>query len=385
MESLVEAYRGKRVLVTGHTGFKGSWLAYWLHRMGAEVYGISRKPHTVPSHYKMLLKGVLRNREHHFDIRDFNLLRETFISFQPEVVFHLAANAIVARTFGEPRETFESNVMGAVNLLEACRLTPSVKAVVMITTDKVYANREWRWAYRENDELGGLDPYSASKVCVEHVIECYRSQFFPGIATARAGNVIGGGDWAEKRLIPDIVRATVESRAVEIHTPYATRPWQHVLEPLYGYLLLGKRLMEGNVSPMLEFNTELLSDPIPTDCWPNKIFWTKNAPAVSYIPAQQFNKAWNFGPDGEMTVLDVLKVAKSAWPKIEYVVKEKETHPSMVQLLKIDSTESRTKLGWRPRWDMETAIHKSIEWYRQYYENGIVMTDKQIDEYEEGL
>jgi len=346
MNGLAETYRNRRVLVTGHTGFKGSWLAYWLHRMGAKVCGISRPPHTNPCHYTLLKLRERIEEESWVELNDHAYTQDFFSVYRPEIVFHLAANAIVARTFHEPRETFESNVMGAVNLLEACRLTPSVKAVVMITTDKVYANREWRWAYRENDELGGLDPYSASKVCVEHVIECYRSQFFPNIATARAGNVIGGGDWAYKRLIPDIVRATVEGKPVEIHTPNATRPWQHVLEPLYGYLLLGQRLVEDGSG---------------------------------------FNRAWNFGPDGEMTVLDVLKVAKSVWPRIEYVVKEEETHPSMVQLLKIDSTEGRTKLGWRPRWDMEEAIRKTIKWYMAYYEGGLVRTEQDIRDYEVAL
>lgn len=352
MNGLHDCYKGKRVLVTGHTGFKGSWLAYWLTKMGAEVYGFGRLPHTYPNHHSITNHDNWKLHGQYYGdlVSEWRHVTERFSTWQPDIVFHLAANAIVAKTFDEPRETFESNVMGAVNILEACRLTPSVKAVVMITTDKVYSNKEWKWGYRENDELGGLDPYSASKVCVEHVIECYRSQFFPNIATARAGNVIGGGDWAYKRLIPDIVRATVEGKPVEIHTPYATRPWQHVLEPLYGYLLLGKKLLDGNHNTL-----------------------------------DNFNRAWNFGPEGEMTVLDVLDVAHRVWAKIEYVVKEEETHPSMVTLLKIDSTEARNVLGWKPRWDMEHAVGRAIRWYREFYEEGKVITDEQIRDYEEGL
>jgi CDP-glucose 4,6-dehydratase len=337
MENLVNAYKDKKVLVTGHTGFKGSWLCQWLVNLGADVYGLSRKPHTEPNHYDIL--GLCsRVTEKHGNIQEnYNMIEH----WKPDIVFHLAANAIVARTFHEPLETFESNVMGAVHLLEACRNVEKPPVIVMITTDKVYANKEWGWGYRENDELGGLDPYSASKVCVEHVIECYRSQFLPMIATARAGNVIGGGDWAYARLIPDIVRATIAGQEVEIHTPNATRPWQHVLEPLCGYLMLGARLMNGE---------------------------------------QEIARNWNFGPVGEMTVLDVLKEAQQVWPEVKFIVKEQETHPSMVQLLKIDSTEARKKLGWTPQWTMRTAVRTAMYWYKHFYD-GMVLTNEQINSY----
>jgi CDP-glucose 4,6-dehydratase len=345
---MFEIYKGKKVLVTGCCGFKGSWLCHWLDKLGADVLCYGHKPRTQPNHL-----GVLSPDASFIDVDllDYKMLTQC-LELQPDIIFHLAAKAIVARTFHEPRETFENNVMGTVNLLEACRQQPSIKGIVMITTDKVYSNKEWDWGYRENDELGGLDPYSASKVCIEHVIECYRTQFIPNIATARAGNVIGGGDWSEKRLIPDIVRATAEGKEVEIHTPNATRPWQHVLEALCGYLMLGEKLL-----------TVYNYEPVPGG----------------------FNHAWNFGPEGEMTVLDILKVAQDVWPKVRYVVKEEETHPSMVQLLKIDSTEARKKLGWKPVWNMETAVKQSIGWYRSYYEHGHIDTDNNIKQYEEDM
>ena len=335
---MFEIYKDKRVLITGATGFKGSWLMLWLNKLGADTRGFSLHPPTEKSHFELLeLDSIIG------DLRSMHHITGFVREFKPQIVFHLAASAIVANTFKDPQGTFDNNVMGAVNILEAVRQTDSSTPVVMITTDKVYANKEWGWGYRENDELGGLDPYSASKVCVEHVIECYRSQFTPYIATARAGNVIGGGDWAYKRLIPDIVRATVKGEAVEVHTPHATRPWQHVLEPLAGYLTLGERL--------------LLGDRMAAD-------------------------RWNFGPEGEMTVLDILKIAKEEWPEVDYIVKEEETHPSMVQLLKIDSSRSRKELGWKPVWDMDMAVRRTILWYCQYYKGGLISTEGDIVDYE---
>jgi CDP-glucose 4,6-dehydratase len=357
---MFEIYKGKKVLVTGCCGFKGSWLTRWLEKLGADVYGFGRPPRNNPNHFELLgntrldwvngIDGVC-------DLTSYNAIKNRIDKIQPDLVFHLAAKAIVARTFTEPRETFENNVMGTVNLLEACRNKSSIKGIVLITTDKVYANKEWDWGYRENDQLGGLDPYSASKVCIEHVIECYRTQFLPMIATARAGNVIGGGDWAEKRLIPDIARATARGEVVEIHTPNATRPWQHVLEPLQGYLLLGEKLLKSH----------------------------GEAPYLSQAMYKDISKPWNFGPEGEMTVLDILKIAQEVWPKVRYEVKEEETHPSMVQLLKIDSTEARKVLGWKPVWGMKDAVARSISWYKWFYEHGAINTDMDIDVYETRL
>ena len=336
-----DIYKGKKVLVTGHCGFKGSWIFRWLEKLGAIGIGYGHRPRTVPNHFQLLYPQYDQYRKD--DLLDFGQLTGTIDTFKPDLVIHLAAKAIVARTFHEPRETFENNVMGTVNLLEACRLQQSVKGIVMVTSDKVYSNKEWDWGYRENDELDGEDPYSVSKVCIEHIIKCYRTQFFPMIATARAGNVIGGGDWAEKRLIPDIARATAEGREVEIHTPNATRPWQHTLEPLSGYLMLGQKLLEGK---------------------------------------QEFATNWNFGPEGEMTVLDILKVAQEVWPKVRYVVKEEETHPSMTILLRIDSTEARKILKWKPQLKMNNAVRWAVEWYRDFYEKGQINTDADIRAYE---
>ncbi len=332
-------YKGKKVLVTGHNGFKGSWLTLWLERLGAEVIGYGHPPDTQPNHISLL---QLQNQFTPADLLEKDKLIDVVRDTKPDLVIHLAAKAIVARTFEEPQETFENNVMGAVNILESCRKTPSIKGIVMITTDKVYEDKNWQWGYREVDELGGYDPYSASKVCVEQVIQTYRKSFGLNIATARAGNVIGGGDWSYKRLIPDIVRATNNGKKVVIHTPNATRPWQHVLEPLKGYLMLGQRILEG---------------------WDVK-------------------SAWNFGPDGEMTVLEVLELAKSVWPKIDWEIDDTPTHPNMVYLLKIDSTKSRKELGWSPTWDMGLAVRKTIKWYKDFYENGIISSDDNITEYE---
>jgi len=338
---MLEIYQGRRVLVTGATGFKGSWLMKWLGKLDADVAGISLMPPSDPSHYNLL--GLDKKKSFICDIQDYNATRYVFNEHQPEIVFHLAASAIVAKTFDEPRETFINNISTATNILEACRVTKSVKALVIITTDKVYKNNEWNWAYRENDSLGGDDPYSSSKVCIEEIIKCYRQHFFPMIATARAGNVICGGDWGAYRLIPDIIRATSKGETVIIKTPEATRPWQHVLEPLYGYLLLGEKLLRGET---------------------------------------QYATNWNFGPStGEMTVLEILKTAQKSWPEIKYEVVPQMTHPSMVTLLKIDSTESKKKLGWETIWPMERSVLETIDWYFEYYKNGNVITDRQINDY----
>ena len=333
-------YSGKTVLVTGHAGFKGSWLCLWLQRLGANVIGYGRAPRTEPNHY-----DILGGSADHWarDLLDFPMLQSVINLEQPDLVIHLAAKAIVARTFLEPRETFENNIMGTVNLLEAVRLCPSVKGVVAVTTDKIYEDKNWQWGYRENDEMGGEIPYDASKVCVENVIRCYRESYGVHIATARAGNVIGGGDWSEKRLIPDIVRSAAAGEKVIVHTPQSTRPWQHVLEPLSGYLMLGQRILEG-----------------------------KNV-----------NGAWNFGPDGDaMSVLDILKTAKIYWPKIDWEVDNTPTHPKMVYLLRIDNSKAKDELGWRPAYNMKTAVKKTIEWYKDFYEHGLISSESDIIDYQ---
>lgn len=336
---MFDIYRGKKILITGHTGVKGSWLAYWLCRQGAEVYGLSHPPHTTPSHYKLLdLHSKLAGDVH----ADISLVEE-INSISPDIVFHLAARAIVARTFIEPEYAIQSTVMGATHILELCRTCPSVKGIVVVTSDKIYSDKNWNWGYRENDEKGGADPYSTSKICVEYISECYRKSFNMNIAVARAGNILAGGDWTEKRILPDIARATSKGEKVIVHTPSATRPFQHVLEALTGYLTLGKAILEG----------------------------------------RDVNGAWNFGPGGEpLTVLQVLQIAKSVWPAVDWDFDDTPTHPGMVYLLKIDSTKSKKELGWRPVWDMEQAVAQSILWYEAYYKTGEVSTDLDIDEYE---
>ena len=332
-------YKGKKVLVTGHTGTKGGWLAYWLHLMGAKVYGISHPPQTKPSHYELLDLHSMLEGDVHADISEI----EEINSISPDIVFHLAARAIIARTFLEPEYAIQCTVMGATHILELCRTCPSVKGIVMVTSDKIYSDKNWNWGYRENDEKGGTDPYSTSKICVEYISECYRKSFGLNIAVARAGNILCGGDYTEKRLLPDIARATAKGEKVIIHTPNATRPFQYVLEALSGYLTLGKAILEG----------------------------------------RDVNGAYNFGPDGDsLTVLEVLQIAKSVWPAIDWEVDDTPTHPGMVYLLKIDSTKAKKELGWKPKWDMDHAVRMATLWYQIYYETGHIMTEQDIRDYE---
>jgi len=334
-------YKNKKVLITGHVGTKGTWLSLWLHRMGAKVYGISHPPRTEPSHYKLLNMHSLLNGDIHNDISTIN----TITDISPDIVFHLAARAIVARTFMEPEYTIQCTVMGATHILELCRTCPSVKGIVVVTSDKIYSDKNWNWGYRENDEKGGSDPYSTSKVCVEYISECYRKSFGLNIAVARAGNILSGGDWTEKRLLPDIARATAKNEAVIVHTPNATRPFQHTLDALHGYLLLGQHILEG----------------------------------------KDVNRAWNFGPDGDMSVLEILQISKNIWPKVKWEIDNLPTHPHMVYLLKIDSTESKKLLGWKPVWNMRQAVEQSIGWYRSYYQDGYISTEDNIKQYEEDM
>ncbi|HPE06272.1 MAG TPA: CDP-glucose 4,6-dehydratase [Smithellaceae bacterium] len=335
-----DIYKGMNVMVTGAYGFKGTWLSFWLERLGANVTRYGHAPRLMALNHHSLLGGALVRGS---DMLDYAMLEDAITTCRPEIIFHLAAKALVIEGFQAPGKTFENNIMAAVNLMDICKKQPFIKGIVLITTDKVYEDKNWIWGYRENDTLGGSDPYSASKVAVEHAAACYRKNFFPMIAVARAGNVIGGGDWSDYRLIPDMVKAAAVGHEVEINTPNATRPWQHVLEPLSGYLMLGMKLLEGD---------------------------------------EQYAREWNFGPTGEMTVLQVLEMAQQSWNKIQYRVNEIERHKGMVNLLKIDSTLAHSELGWRNRWDQKLAIEKTIEWYRDYYTKGLVNTPDDIDQYE---
>jgi CDP-glucose 4,6-dehydratase len=344
------AYSSRKVLITGHTGFKGSWLAFWLKQLGAIVCGYSLAPDTNPSHFSLLdlnINSIIA------DIRNFHELTKCFQTFQPEIVFHLAAQSLVRRSYRKPLETFETNVMGTANVIEACRTTGSVKVAVIVTSDKCYQNNEWQRGYRESDPMGGHDPYSASKGCAELVTAAYRDSFFvqnigtqryPLIATVRAGNVIGGGDWAEDRLIPDVIRAASSNKKVIIRNPQAVRPWQHVLEPLSGYLMLGQRLLEG-----------------------------KSA----------FAEAWNFGPSDEdaLTVREVLERLKTHWTGLDIVEVSKENQPHEARMLELDSSKARQKLGWRPVWDFGHTIEQTAKWYQTFYDRDIISTGADLSVY----
>jgi len=338
-------YRDKRVLITGHTGFKGSWLSLWLQELGADITGIALPPETSPNHWDLLQLTIDERR---FDIRDQDQVLAVFTEKQPEIVFHLAAQPLVRRSYREPLHTWSTNVMGTANLLEACRLCPSVRAIVVVTTDKCYENQEWPWGYRENDPLGGHDPYSASKASTELLAESYRDAFFqatkgPLLATARAGNVIGGGDWSEDRLIPDVVRAIAKNTTLDIRSPRAIRPWQHVLESLQGYLLLGSRLYEGDT---------------------------------------QAAQAWNFGPaaDSNRSVADVMSALNNHWPQFHWKTNG-DAHPHETQILALDSTKARQGLGWHPVWNFEQTIAKTAAWYSAQWQDKIAISRAQLQEY----
>jgi len=344
-------YHDRRVLVTGHTGFKGSWLALWLTTLGADVVGYALPAPTEPNHFDCLgldLKSIAA------DIRDEKKLIAVFKEHAPEIVFHLAAQPIVRASFQDPVETFSTNVLGTVHVLQAARACEKVRAVVNITSDKCYENREWPWGYRESDPVGGYDPYSASKGCAEIVTSCWRNSFFnPNlygkshrmlIASCRAGNVIGGGDWAVDRLLPDIVRAASHTEKVKLRNPQAMRAWQHVLEPLSGYLLLGQKLLDGQA---------------------------------------QFAEAWNFGPseDGHATVDEIVDQARRWWPKIEAERCRTADQPHEADILRLDCSKALVRLKWRPVWDAMTAVEKTILWYRGFYEGGRVASADDLQSY----
>jgi CDP-glucose 4,6-dehydratase len=338
-------YRGRRVLVTGHTGFKGSWLALWLTRLGAQVSGIALPPATQPNHWDLL---GLDSDVHCVDIRDAAALAQCIAALQPEIVFHLAAQPLVRVSYRDPSVTWATNVGGTVNLLEACRHTASVQAIVVVTTDKCYENLESAQGYRETDRLGGHDPYSASKAAAELAVASYRQSFFhtadgPLLASARAGNVIGGGDWSEDRLIPDLIRALTAGTALEIRSPHAVRPWQHVLDSLSGYLLLGQKLTERK---------------------------------------HGFAAAWNFGPAQHdcATVADVLARMQRHWPPLQWQVSQ-QNQPHETQLLQLDSSKAHEQLGWQPVWPLDTALAATAHWYRTQIEQQRIDSVMQLDDY----
>lgn len=347
-------WKGRRVFLTGHTGFKGSWLSLWLNKLGADVSGYALAPPTEPCLYNIckvdnLLSSVIA------DIRDGETLTKAMLASKPEIIIHMAAQPLVRDSYKDPVETYSTNIMGTVNLLEAVRHCKSVRAVLNVTTDKCYENKEWEWGYRENEPLGGYDPYSSSKACSELVTAAYRNSFFNvsdyeshgvAIASARAGNVIGGGDWAKDRLIPDCINALLKSEKVLIRNPYAIRPWQHVLEPLGGYLLLAQRL---------------------------------------YEKGPEYAEAFNFGPNESdaMPVEWIVKRICHNWGDGASYVVESGDHPHEANYLKLDCSKAKSKLGWAPQWDLEKSLEKIIEWVRVYQKKS-EMRDvclSQIEEY----
>ncbi|HCJ51649.1 MAG TPA: CDP-glucose 4,6-dehydratase [Gallionella sp.] len=350
-----EFWCGKRVLLTGHTGFKGSWLSLWLQSMGAQVVGYALAPPTEPSLFEVAGVGAGMTSVIG-DILDLEHLRSVFAEHKPEIVIHMAAQPLVRYSYAEPVETYSTNVMGTVNLLEAVRGTPGVKAVVNVTTDKCYENREWAWGYRENEAMGGYDPYSSSKGCAELVTAAYRNSFFnsatfnvkhsTAIASARAGNVIGGGDWAEDRLIPDIMRAITQGRSVTIRNPHAIRPWQHVLEPLSGYLKLAQKLYEEGAA---------------------------------------YAEGWNFGPNDEdaKPVQWIVEQLTQSWGEGASWLLDGGEHPHEAHYLKLDCSKAKGRLDWHPRWHLDEALKRIVDWQKQYlYGRDMrAVTIEQIDLY----
>lgn len=343
-------WRGKRVLVTGHTGFKGSWLCIWLQMLGAKAFGFALPSPTTPSLFGQakVAKGMTSTLG---DIRDFALVRETLEQVQPDIVIHMAAQPLVRYSYQKPIETYATNVMGTVHLLEAIRHNGSVKAVINVTTDKCYENKEWLWGYRENEPMGGHDPYSSSKACSELVTSAYRRSFYEqagvALASARAGNVIGGGDWSVDRLVPDILRAFETKTPVVIRSPNAIRPWQHVLEPLSGYLMLAQSM---------------------------------------YERGDQFSSAWNFGPNDEdvKPVQWIVEQMASRWGSDARWTLYDGDHPHEANTLKLDSSKAKTQLGWKPIWNLGQALEKIIDWQKAWIAgSGMrILCEQQITAYQ---
>lgn len=325
-------WRNKRVFLTGHTGFKGSWLSLWLNSLGAVVKGYSLPAPTSPSLFEEAKIEAVLFESVEGDIRDMDNLKQNMLDFNPDILIHMAAQPLVRFSYKDPIETYDVNVMGTVKVLEAARACKKLQAIVNITTDKCYENKEWVWGYRENEPMGGYDPYSSSKGCAELVTSAYRRSFLTdvgvGLASVRAGNVIGGGDWADDRLIPDILRAFEKNKPVIIRNPRSTRPWQHVLEPLSGYILLAEKL---------------------------------------YQCPKEYAEGWNFGPldDGAKPVDWILDQMTKKWPGSSWELDD-DSHPHEANFLKLDISKAKARLLWRPVWDLETTLSKIIQWHRAW-------------------
>lgn len=349
-------WQGKKVLITGHTGFKGSWLSLWLQSMGAHVVGYALQPPTTPSLFETarVAVGMVSITG---DVRNFDHLRSVIAEYAPEIIIHMAAQPLVRYSYINPIETYATNVMGTVHLLEAVRQIGGVKVIINVTSDKCYENQEWVWGYRESEPMGGHDPYSNSKGCSELVTSAFRNSFFNSadfyrhgvaLASVRAGNVIGGGDWAEDRLIPDIIRAIVQNRPIMIRNPHAIRPWQHVLEPLGGYLVLAQKLWE---------------------------------------QGQSHAEGWNFGPmeDDAKPVAWIVERVTELWGEGVHWVMDQGDHPHEAHHLKLDCAKAKTRLGWRPRWALEQTLPHVISWYKAYQGNEAMreFTLGQIESYKD--
>ncbi len=347
----LEYLKNRKVFVTGHTGFKGSWLIAMLRQLNCEVYGYALECTSDPNHF-----SLLKSNGHYVyaDIRDPNKLKQAVSESGAEIVFHLAAQSLVRPSYRDPRYTYEVNVMGSLNLLEAVRASPSVRAVVMVTTDKVYANREEHYAYREDDKLGGHDMYSSSKACCEILIDSYRLSFLKPdlvtenqqilLASLRAGNVIGGGDWSEDRLIPDLVRAAATKQTAKIRNPQAVRPWQHVLDCLNAYLIVGAELLKGN---------------------------------------REAAGSWNVAPEkaAVYAVENILTLSTQYWNEIKYTILPQQNAPHEANLLMLDNTKIKSKLNWTPVYSTQETVALTIEWYRKYYESGDCITERQVEKF----
>lgn len=350
----LEFWKGKRVFITGHTGFKGGWTSLWLQKLGANVKGYALESSTSVSFYDAA--KVADGIESQFgDVRDLDLLRKSMLAFAPEIVIHMAAQPLVRASYNDPVGTYQTNVMGTVNLFESVRSCDSVKAVVNVTTDKCYQNNEWEWGYRETEPMGGYDPYSNSKGCSELVSSAYRQSFFNqqsavSLASARAGNVIGGGDWSDDRLIPDALKAFDAHKPVVIRNPLAIRPWQHVLEPISGYLTLAEKLC---------------------------------------VVGDDFAEGWNFGPNEGDTkpVGEVMDYLVSNWPSGGTWVLDKYEQPHEAQLLKLDISKAKSRLKWEPKWSLDKALESIIQWHHSWLDGDEMQatTLNQIKEYENQL
>ena len=350
MSDVLNNFENKKVFITGHTGFKGTWLSFLLRELGADVMGYALSPEPGPNHFDLLnLSDRLIHAEG--DIRNADKLRKAINDFQPEYVFHLAAQALVKRSYDDPAATFESNVMGSVNLLDAVRECESIRSLVYITSDKCYENHEWIWGYRENDMLGGHDPYSASKAAAEIVFSAYSRSFFTsrpelGAASTRAGNVIGGGDWAADRIIPDCIKAIDDNKPIYLRNPAATRPWQHVLEPISGYLMLAAKL---------------------------------------YDNPQEFKGSWNFGPSSTdvRTVQEVAEIITKYLGRGKIEMDTSKKHHHEANLLQLNCDKAHQLLDWYPRWDADKTLEATAQWYRAYFDGDKAedITRKQLQDY----